>query len=425
MNEWLKKIEIALKNYSKSKDLENIISSTAEFLHAIKIAIQKKYILLLPELLPDSCPKFTYFTIKAEKARELLISNSCFIDLDPSEKDFCLLSVPGIACYLLNKLALLERIPIDFDELLYGLQKEFLLSLKTMVFMLKETEIPFGIFITTPECEPETEEWEKVKAVSTIFYLENGLILYLINGNYVRKYPEKFISTFKEDKSLIHTFMYLTNAHPFSPEDLKLFLVMDSPLSRKIPPKRILYPNIPATKIGMKQLKASFVMLEDLREGDKVEDEDEKKLIWSSLKNKRPFNSPAIRKNDILVPIKRKNNFNVAIICDKIPEPNKEVFVAKSDIAVVRIDPKVLSDKELENFAKLLMAEFRSFPQKGLSVRKTLNINILRNIIGELISNETFKEILKETDLEKLMSKGRRIVRIKFAKYLGAHSFKA
>ena len=419
----VKEIETILRRHSKSGNLKDVIELIEKVLNTIQRTIQKEYILVLPELLPDSHFEHPPFTIKLEEAEDLLTSKSYFVDLKPSERDFCLLSIPGFVCYLLNNLSSLDETPLDLKKYSDILQEISLLSLKIMIFMLKEMRIPLGIFITTPECEPETGEWEEIKAVSTVFYLENGLTLYIIEGDLIRIFP-KSVLVIREDK-LTHALMHLTNAFPFPPKSLELFQVIDSPLSRKIPPKKVSYPNIQMTKVGMKQLKASFVMLEDLREGDRVEDEDEKKLIWNSLIKKSPFSSPAIHKNDILIPIKRKNNFNVAFVCEETPEPNIEVFVTKPDVAIVRLNPKAFSNRELENFVKLLIAEVRSFPQKGFSIKKTLNINILRNIIGELIFDEIFRELLKETDLEKLMSEGRKIIRKKFAKYLGTSSPKA
>jgi len=419
----VKEIETILKEYSKLETLKDIIGTTKRILNEIQKIIQKEYILILPELLPDSHFKRPPFTIKFEEAEELLTTKFYFIDLKPSERDFCLLSIPGIACHLLNNLLPLDEIPTSLKEHSNILQEISILSLKIMIYMIKEKKIPLGIFITTPECEPETDEWEEVKAVSTVFYLENGLILYLIEGNLIRLFPKPFL-IIREDK-LIHALMHLTNAFPFPPKASGLFQVINSPLSRKVPPKKVSYPNIQMTKIGMKQLKASFVTLEDLREGDKVEDEDEKKLIWNSLIKKQPFNSPAICKNDILIPIKRKNNFNIAFVCEKTPKPNREVFVTKPDVVIVRLNSKAFTNREMENFAKLLMAEVRSFPQKGLSIEKTLNVNILRNIIGELVLDKTFSELLNESNIEKLMLEGRKIIRKKFAKYLGGCSPKA
>ncbi len=94
-------------------------------------------------------------------------------------------------------------------------------------------------------------------------------------------------------------------------------------------------------------------------------------------------------------------------------------------MAIIRLNPEEFSVKEIENFFKLLMAEFKTFPSDNNPAKKTLNINIVRNIVGELVIDESFRKFLKEENLEKLMVDGRRILKRKLLKYLNASPLKA
>ena len=166
-------------------------------------------------------------------------------------------------------------------------------------------------------------------------------------------------------------------------------------------------------------------MKDDLIKGEKITSDDEKKLVWSSIKDKEKFEAPFLQKGDILVPIKRKGSLNVAIICDELDkddalwttidgEDNSElpIFIPKGDIAIVRLNPEKFSFKEMEKLGKLLMAELKNSPGE-----KPLNINILRDILFELFYFDDFQKVLQKEGTE-LIKIGRDLLRKKIEKHL-------
>ena len=399
-------------------------------LEAVKEAIWeagKKSLVIFPELnLGGTC------TIKIDEALELLESPYIVIDLEPNGEVFVPLTTLGVTCEYLRITETLQSIEPTFKlsaQSFQILQELESLALETFILLLEETDIKAGVLVVFGGCEPETSKWKLIKRASSVFYLEDGTSIFLVNGELFRNLLEaksvRGLLDFPPGEALLENLVAFTGARPFSGETLELFRVIDSPLSRKIPPRIDSIPGIPMKKVGMSQLKASFVTLEDLEEGEEVTDEDERKLIWNSIRKKPSFDSPAIRKNDILVPIKRHSNLNAAFVCGEVPGLKERIFVTKADVAVVRLNPEKFSTKEVENFSKLLMAEFRSFRRSGKFTTKTLNVNILRNVVGELVSDELFRRLLKEDNIGKLMEEGRKVVRNKLVKYLKASSPKA
>ena len=389
----------------------------------------KKPLVIFPEL-----NLYRAYVIEIDEALELLESLYIVIDLGSNEELFVPLATLGITCEYLRITEFLQSKSIELLSKLSGqdiqtLQELESLALETFILLLEETDVKAGILVVFGGCEPETSKWKLIKRASSVFYLEDGTSLFLVNGELFRNLLEaksvRGLLDFPPGEALLENLVAFTGAHPFSGETLELFRVIDSPLSRKIPPRIDLVPEIPMKKVGMNQLKASFVTLEDLEEGEEVTDKDERKLIWNSIRKKPSFDLPAIRKNDVLVPIKRHSNLNAAFVCGEVPRPDERIFVTKADVAVVRLNPKKFSTKEVENFSKLLMAEFRSFRRSGKFTTKTLNVNILRNVVGELVSDELFRRLLKEDNIGKLMEEGRKAVRNKLVKYLKASSPKA
>ncbi len=421
----VEEIKEILESCLESAEQEEISLSIIKGLSKIIWRSDNYPLIILPELYSDS--EETY-AIKIEEALELLWSKYISLEFKPNEILFVPLAASGIICKVLTQF--LESNNYPSESLLRDLQKIDLLSLKTFILLLKETKIQFGILVISPECTPEIEELKIIEAASTVFYLDNGINLLLVSGEIFRKLLKNpdagnLKSFHLRGSDLYRGLLTFTKTFPFPGETLKLFRIIDSPLSRKVPPKTVFPPDIPMRKVGMNQLKASYVTLEDLKRGDKVVDEDEKKLIWNGVSKKQLLDSPAIRRNDILITIKRKTNFNVAFICEKTPETDREIFIAKPDMAIIRLNPEEFSAKEIENFFKLLMAEFKTFPSNNNPAKKTLNINILRNVVGELVVDETFRKFLREENLEKLMVDGRKILKGKLLKYLNASSLRA
>jgi len=134
-------------------------------------------------------------------------------------------------------------------------------------------------------------------------------------------------------------------------------------------------------------------------------------MVWSSVEKKSRFESPLLQKGDILIPIKRQGALNVAIVCEEISK--HDFFVPKADIAIIRLNSEKFSFEEMEKFAKLLMAEFKSLPSD-----KFLSISDLRNILFELFFFEDFEKTLKEERLGNFIKKGRKLIRRKLVKYL-------
>ncbi len=303
----VEEIKEILESCLESEEQEKISLSVIESLSKIVWRSGNYPIIIFPELYSDN--KETY-VIKIEEALELLDSKYISLEFKPNEILFVPLAASGVACKFLTEF--IESNEYLSESLLRNLQKIDLLSLNTFVLLLKETKIQFGILIVSPECTPELEELKVIEAASTVFYLDNGINLLLVSGETFRKLlrntdTRNLRSFHLRGSDLYRGLLTFTKTFPFPGETLKLFRIIDSPLSRKVPPKTVSPPDIPMIKIGMNQLKASFVTLEDLRKGDKVADEDEKKLIWNGVSKKQIFDSPAIRRNDILITINKEN----------------------------------------------------------------------------------------------------------------------
>ncbi|GEM_PF-2274095 len=294
--------------------------------------------------------------------------------------------------------------------------------LSTILFkLLREKEFPYGIFIGSSnfsfnlKSNKSFQELFQQDFRTEVYYLDDGKSLLIFNGKARRGFPKKEIP---KDSFILALTEFVTGkklkASSFPKENLP-FKVIYSPLGKKIPPQRKITPSNfnQIRKVGMNELKSLFVVREDLMTGEKITDDDEKKLVLSSIEKKDKFSSPLIQKGDILIPIKRKGTSNVAIICEEISE--YELFVPKKDIAIIRLDPEKFSFREMERLGKLLMAEFRSS-----SSDKFLSINDLREILLELFLFEDLERILKEADSENFLEKGRKLIRRKILKYLNS-----
>lgn len=359
----------------------------------------KHPLILLPELYPGFEGK--HFSIKFKEAK-LLRNNLFGLELEPYEDIIVPVAAPG----------LLYSSDPDNEELVYLLFLLELFSHQLILNLLRDTELPYGIFIGSHNLTINEYLWEWFNLCSESYCLNDGKVLIIVNGKALRGSHTKEIP---KDNLILDLIEFATGKKEeisqFFEDKEVPFRVISSPLAKKIPPQKMSAPSVSMKKIGMNELRASFVIKEDLMTGKEITDDDEKKLIWSSIEKKSRFESPLLQKGDILIPIKRQGALNVAIVCEEIPE--YEFFIPKADIAIIRLNPEKFSFKEMERLGKLLMAEFRNSPSD-----KFLSINDLRNILLELFFFEDLEKILKEEELEELIKKGRKLIRRKITKYL-------
>ncbi|GEM_PF-2247958 len=184
-------------------------------------------------------------------------------------------------------------------------------------------------------------------------------------------------------------------------------------------------------KVGMRQVAPVFVMGSDLESGESLQDilekldreiseerdedrkvrrrsrrEDLEKLFKQALieidRKKGTLESPAIRKLDILVTMKRKKGIGVAVILDEVP--GSEIFIPNQDIAIIRFNLRKYSPEEVILIALMLLSEFRRFPWK-----KNVSVNDVRGILNRFFSE--FGRNLKSGDLYEVLQFGRKVLR--------------
>jgi len=303
--------------------------------------------------------------------------------------------------------------------------------------LIKNTNIPYGIFLGGAglafNLEVNDMYYDTMCDLmgTEIYYFDDEKVLMIFNGerintrlSYTTELPVDNVI-----KDTLQFFSFTEDIKASLKKENDYFRILHSPLGKKIPPKRVSVPlDKSFKKVGMSELRTSFVMKDDLIKGEDITSDDEKRLVWSSIKNKGKFEAPFLQKGDILVPIKRKGSLNVAIICDELDKDDTDdislttvdgedvsefpIFIPKGDIAIIRLNPKKFSFKEKEKIAKLLMAELKNSPGD-----KLLSISILRDILFELFYFDDFQKVLEKEDIE-LIKTGRELLRKKIKKHL-------
>jgi len=391
------------------------------------IVKSEKHFFLFPEIYPY-LPENESFDIFGEPfgfSVKNLLSNT--LALDPMLKDFTVISLSGLLLKIENEI--LQKKP-QLRNLINEIDD---LSLRIILALLLNSKIPCGIYIGAVENEDEifdrkteigTDIYgrkriiDNLRKYSATLYLNDDLCISIIDGESLRS-GTSLTKESLEKSECIKKILENSDLPVFTHQDYTFFTVVSSPLLNPIPPQKKLNCNVTINKITSKDLKPFYITRDDLKNCQPVIDQDEVKIICSRILNTKntPFKSPAVQKNDILVTVRRKNSFNAALICCETPNINieKKAFVPNKELAIVRLNPEKYSSLQVENFAKLIGSEVKSFSKAG----RPLSISILRNIVKELLDDGEFKKILNiQNNMDTLITLGRRKIRKLLLKYL-------
>ncbi|WP_456342588.1 hypothetical protein [Thermovibrio sp.] len=355
-------------------------------------------LVILPELFKGMLNLKSTLSIDFSILKHLLNNEYGFdLEIKPGKEKVVPIATPGIVA---------ENLPEVDSTTSYLLELEPLLGL----IKLLNKGFPYGIYICTEFMAKYNLGWLKGFYNHKTFPIDDNKVLIILTQK----------ENLTPDDFIVQLVSKLTgHKKPFSFKQIPVEVIY-SPLSKQTPPMI----ELPSTfehskgikKVGMRELRPIFIFKKDLEQSQKVESEDEIKLILSSIEKENDFKSPVLRKGDILVPIKRLGNSNVALICEELPTQlnfHSEIFIPKGDIAIIRLDPDVFTFNESKNFATILMAELRNF-----SGDRILNVQLLRKITYEFFSEDVLVDILKDKDFEIVLKAGREVIKEKLTKYL-------
>jgi len=219
---------------------------------------KKHPLIFLPELYPDFEGK--YFSIKFKEAK-FLYENLFELEIEGYEDVIVPVAAPGLL--------------YGFDPSNRELAKLFYLLesvTHTLVFkILRDTELPYGIFIGSDTLAINAYLWESVDPYSEFYFLDKQKVLIIMNGKVLRSSHRK---SYPKDNLIIDLIEFATGkkeaSQIFECKEMP-FWVISSPLAKKISPKKTALPfMLSIRKIGMNELKASFVVKDDLIEGAKI-----------------------------------------------------------------------------------------------------------------------------------------------------------
>ena len=393
------------------------------------IVESEEYFFLFPEIYPYLPENESFYIFEEPFGFSIknLLSNT--LALDPMLKDFIVISLSGLLLKIEDEI--LQRNP-QLRNLINEIDD---LSLGIILTLLLNSKIPCGIYIGAVENEDdivygkteiETDIYgrkriiENLRKYSATLYLKDDLYISIIDGESLRS-GTPLTKESLEKNECIKQILEHSDLPVFTHQDYTCFTVVSSPLLNPIPPQKKLICGITINKITSKDLKPFYIIRDDLKNCQPVLDQDEIKIICSRILNTKnaSFRSPAVQKNDILVTVRRKNSFNAALVCCETPNINieKRAFVPNKELAIVRLNPEKYSSLQIENFAKLIGSEVKSFSKSD----RSLSISILRNIVKELLDDDEFRKILNiQNNTDTLMTLGRRKIRKLLLKYLSA-----
>jgi hypothetical protein len=196
-------------------------------------------------------------------------------------------------------------------------------------------------------------------------------------------------------------------------------VVVGSPLRNYPSDGEIEVPPVRMVRVGMSQLKSNFVFEDDLLEGSEITDEEERKKVWSAVSKRNKLFAPYLKKGDILLPIKREKNFNVAIVCEELPSYSP-LFVPKGDLVIIRSRGDELDFRAMHSLAQVLLAGFKSLSGerfRELSGGKSFFISDLRGVLAELFSDGEFTGLLRSAPVEEVLETGRKSFRNALRRY--------
>jgi len=314
-------------------------------------------------------------------------------------------------------------VPVSFPAFGYGRRWEVeafaaeVFALKLTTFLLQRWDFPFALFVASPYLERDEKLGEFLRSVSRRGELE-GLPVYLIEGEAVREFfaPKVVVPS----GGLLGFGRLERKSFPAEIDFEELPLtVVGSPLRNYPSDEELEVPSVRMVRVGMNQLRSNFVLQEDLLEGEEITDEEERKKVWSAVLKRNEDYAPYLKKGDILLPVKREKNFNVAVVCQELPS-RSPLFVANSDLVIVRSRGGRFDFGVMHSLAQVLLAEFKWLSGdrfRELSGGKAFSVSDLRGILGELFVDDDFREVLENGTAERIIEVGRRSLREAVRRY--------
>jgi len=314
-------------------------------------------------------------------------------------------------------------VPVSFTAFGYGRGWEIeafaaeVFALRLITTLLLEGNLPSALLVGSSYLERDESLREFLSAVSRKVELK-GATLYLIEGEAVREFFSPKIVV--PSGGLLGLARFERREFPVEVEFEELpLVVVGSPLRNYPSDRDLKVPPVKMVRVGMNQLRSNFVLQEDLLEGREITDEEERKKVWSAVLRRERDYAPYLKKGDILLPVKREKNFNVAVVCQELPSTNP-LFVPKDDLVIVRSRGGKLDFNLMHSLAQVLLAEFKRLSGerfRELSGGKAFSVSDLRGILGELFVDEDFREVLEKGAAERIIEVGRRSFREAVRRY--------
>jgi len=316
-------------------------------------------------------------------------------------------------------------VPISFPAFSYGRGWEVeafateVFALRLITALLSEGALSSALLVASPYLERDEALREFLYSVSKRLEL-GGVVLYRLEGEAVRDF---FAPRIVAPTGEVLGFTRVERKKfPVEVEFEELpLVVVGSPLRNYPSDRDLKVPPVKMVRVGMSQLRSNFVLQEDLLEGKEITDEEERKKVWSAVLNREEDYAPYLKKGDILLPVKREKNFNVAVVCQELPS-NSPLFVPKDDLVIVRSRAGKLDFNLMHSLAQVLLAELKRLSGdrfRELSGGRAFSVSDLRGILGELFVDDGFREVLESGTAEQIIEVGRRSLREAVKRYFG------